>query len=40
MLNKKGVRELCYVVKIDDIKPIAGKDRVECAVIFLDNINK
>ena len=33
MLNKDGVRELCYVVTIDDIKPIAGKDRVECAVV-------
>lgn len=33
MLNEKGVRELCYVVKIDDIKPIEGKDRVECAVV-------
>ena len=33
MLNKDGTRELCYVVKIDDIKPIAGRDRVECAVV-------
>jgi len=33
MLNKEGIRELCYVVTIDDIKPIAGKDRVECAVV-------
>ena len=33
MLNKNGTRELCYVVTIDDIKPIAGKDRVECAVV-------
>lgn len=33
MLNKDGIRELCYVVKVDDVKPIEGKDRVECAVI-------
>lgn len=33
MLNKDGMRELCYVVRIDDIKPIAGRDRVECAVV-------
>lgn len=26
-------RELVYSVKIDSIKPIAGKDRVECAVV-------
>lgn len=33
MLNKDGQRELAYVVKVDDIKPIEGKDRVECAII-------
>lgn len=33
MLNKEGQRELAYVVKVDDIKPIEGKDRVECAVV-------
>lgn len=33
MLNAKNERELCYVVKIDDIKPIEGRDRVECAVV-------
>ena len=33
MLNAKQERELCYLVKVDDIKPIDGKDRVECAVI-------
>lgn len=33
MLNKNGLRELCYVVLIDDIRPIEGKDRVECAVV-------
>ena len=32
MLNPQtGQRELCYVVKIDDIEPIPGRDRVECA---------
>ena len=33
MLNSKQERELAYIVKIDDIKPIPGKDRVECAVV-------
>lgn len=34
MLNPQtGQRELCYVVKIDDIKPIPGRDRVESAVV-------
>lgn len=33
MLNKNGERELAYIVKVDDIKPIAGKDRVECAIV-------
>ena len=33
MLNKNGERELCYVVKVDDIQPIQGRDKVECAVI-------
>lgn len=31
MLNKDNVRELAYVVKIDDITPIPGYDRVELA---------
>ena len=31
MLNKDGVRELAYVVLIDDITPIEGYDRVELA---------
>ena len=32
MLNPQtGQRELCYVVKIDDIEPIPGRDRVESA---------
>lgn len=33
MLNENQERELCYLVKIDDIKPIEGKDFTECAVI-------
>ena len=33
MLNKDGIRELAYVVRIDDIKPIEGRDRVECAIV-------
>ena len=33
MLNKDGIRELAYAVIIDDIKPIEGKDRVECAIV-------
>ena len=33
MLNKNNQRELCYVVRIDEIRPISGRDRVECAVV-------
>lgn len=33
MLNKDNVRELAYVVKVDAIEPIEGKDRVEAAVV-------
>jgi len=33
MLNKENQRELVYVVKINEVKPIEGKDRVECAVV-------
>lgn len=33
MLNRNNERELAYVVVVDDIQPIEGKDRVECAVI-------
>lgn len=33
MLNEKGQRELAYVVKIDEIQPIDGADRVEVAVV-------
>lgn len=31
MLNKEGQRELCYIVKIDNVTPIEGYDRVELA---------
>ena len=33
MLNKDNVRELAYLVYVDGIEPIPGKDRVEAAVI-------
>ena len=33
MLNKDGVRELAYVVTIDNIEPILGYDRVEWATV-------
>ena len=33
MLNEKSLRELCYVVTVDDIKPIDGADNVEIAVV-------
>lgn len=33
MLNKNKERELAYLVQIDDIKPIPGRDRVECAIV-------
>ena len=33
MLNKNKERELAYVVTVDEIKPIPGRDRVECARI-------
>ena len=33
MLNKNGERELAYIVKIDEILPIDGADRVEQAVV-------
>lgn len=33
MLNAEQARELCYLVKVDDIKPIEGKDFTECAEI-------
>lgn len=33
MLNANKERELAYVVKVDEIRPIPGRDKVECAVI-------
>ena len=33
MLNSKNERELADVVRVDDIKPSEGRDRVECAVV-------
>ena len=34
MVNQKTEqRELAYVVRVDEIRPIEGKDRVECAVV-------
>lgn len=33
MLNKKKERELCYTVRIDDIKPIQGSDNCEAAIV-------
>ena len=31
MLDKTGTRQLCYVVYVDAVEPIPGRDRVECA---------
>lgn len=33
MLNDKGVRELAYVTRIDEIRPIEGADKVELAIV-------
>lgn len=34
MINPKTKqRELCYVARVDEIRPIPGRDRVECAVV-------
>ena len=33
MLNKDNIRELCYVVVIDNIEPIEGSDNCEAAVV-------
>ena len=33
MLNKDNERELAYVVKVNEIKPITGSDNCECAVV-------
>lgn len=32
MLNKNNERELAYLVTVDAIEPIEGKDRVEAAI--------
>lgn len=29
MINEVGTRELCYIVKVDEVQPIPGYDRVE-----------
>lgn len=33
MLNDQGQRELAYIVKIDELRPIEGADRVETAIV-------
>jgi len=33
MLDKNGVRQLCYLVWIDDIEPIVGSDNCEAAIV-------
>lgn len=33
MLNKDGIRELAYLVKIDAIEPITGSDHCEAAIV-------
>ena len=33
MLNSKNERELAYLVQVDDIEPIPGRDFTECAVV-------
>lgn len=33
MLNKQGIRELAYVVRIDGIEPITGSDNCEAAIV-------
>lgn len=34
MINPKTKqRELCFVARVDEIRPIPGRDRVECAVV-------
>lgn len=33
MLNERGQRELCYIVRIDGIEPIVGSDNCECAKV-------
>jgi len=31
--HNTGLRELCYIAKVNEIKPIEGRDRVEAAVV-------
>ena len=33
MVDNNGIRQLAYVARVSEIKPIEGKDRVECAMI-------
>jgi len=33
MLDKSGMRQLCYVIKIDGIEPIVGSDNCEAALV-------
>ena len=33
MLDKNNTRQLVYIVKIDEIRPIPGRDYVECAMV-------
>ena len=33
MLDNNGIRQLAYIVKIDDINPVLGSDFCECAVV-------
>lgn len=33
MLDKNGIRQLCYVVKINAIEPIVGSDNCEAAIV-------
>lgn len=33
MLDKNNIRQLVYIVEIDEIRPIPGRDHVECAMV-------
>ena len=33
MLNKKGIRELAYIVEVDNVEPIEGYDRIAFATV-------
>lgn len=33
MLNEKGERELCYIIRVDAVEPIPGRDKVESVTI-------